>query len=385
MRSNMSSSATRSLAILHPVFLLTGILHAVGGPLLPSIASTFGFSDSQSGLLFLAYFAGTSLGALLCAGNYPRLMATGFALVVLSCGAIIVASWPALLLAFAAMGVGVGLPMSAVSLFVGRKFGDKSAGVLVLLNFTWSAGAMVAPLMASRVLFHHGFRTAYAWLAALSAVAALVSLLCLHDAPEAPIQSEESGAPSPLRGVLLFAVAAFIEVGIENTAAAWLSTYILRSTHSGPALAASLSALYWIGFLIFRAGSSLILVRVAASHLLRVVVPVALCAAAFLVLAPFQSASKAAMLILGAACAPIYPLIVAGSFSHVRAISQSRWVLAAAGIGGSVLPWLTGSISAHSGSIRSGVLTLPAALLCMLLLLPLLSQPSQRAEHSRAR
>ena len=51
---------------LHPVFALTGVLHSIGGPLLPSLAATFHLTDSQSGFLFLAYFAGTSLGALLC-------------------------------------------------------------------------------------------------------------------------------------------------------------------------------------------------------------------------------------------------------------------------------------------------------------------------------
>ncbi|MGC2614364.1 MAG: MFS transporter, partial [Terracidiphilus sp.] len=58
------TSPARTLAILHPVFALTGVLHAVGGALLPSIAARFHLSDSTSGLLFLLYFAGTSLGAL---------------------------------------------------------------------------------------------------------------------------------------------------------------------------------------------------------------------------------------------------------------------------------------------------------------------------------
>ena len=58
------------LVLLHCGFLLTGILHAIGGPLLPSVAATFHLNDRQSGFLFLLYFAGSSLGALLCIGSY---------------------------------------------------------------------------------------------------------------------------------------------------------------------------------------------------------------------------------------------------------------------------------------------------------------------------
>ena len=65
--------------MLHPVFALTGVLHVVGGAVLPSLAARLHLSDSASGLLFLLYFAGTSIGALLCRGSYARLMTIGFA------------------------------------------------------------------------------------------------------------------------------------------------------------------------------------------------------------------------------------------------------------------------------------------------------------------
>jgi len=45
-------------------------------------------------------------------------------------------------------------------------------------------------------------------------------------------------------------------------------------------------------------------------------------------------------------------------------------MLATCGFGGSVLPWLTGWISAESHSLRLGLTTVPAALLLMLCMLP---------------
>lgn len=374
MLSSSRNPAARSLAFLHPAFLLTGILHASGGPLLPSLAAAFALNDNQSGLIFLMYFAGTSLGAVLCTGHYARLMIAGFAVVMVCCGAVVVAPWPLQLLVFAALGIGVGLPMSAVSLFVGRHLSGRSASTLVLLNFTWSVGALIAPLMAARVLTHHSFRLAYAGLAIVSFLAAAACWFGLRDEPDSSVHEMRSGTFSSLRTLTVFATAAFLQVGIENTAAAWLTTYILRTTSSTAALAASLSAFYWSGYLVSRAASSFILLRVEPSHVLRVAVPTAFVAAIFLYVLPSQPLSGIVMFLLGAACAPIYPLIVAGSFSRGRPISETRWVLAAAGVGGSVIPWLTGWISAQSNSIRNGILTLPAALVFLLLLLPSLSK-----------
>ncbi len=70
MRSDARHSSAQTLTVLHPVFLLTGVLHAIGGPLLPSVASAFHLNDSQSGFLFLLYFAGSSLA--LCSASGDR-------------------------------------------------------------------------------------------------------------------------------------------------------------------------------------------------------------------------------------------------------------------------------------------------------------------------
>lgn len=372
MSSNSSQSTGRTLAVLYPVFALTGVVHAIGGPLLPSLASTFHLSDSESGLLFLLYFGGSSLGALFCRVNYARSMALGFLGMALCCLGLAVASRPLLLPIFLLLGISAGVPMSAVSLFVGRNFGDRCAPLLTFLNFVWSAGALAAPLLAARVLMHHGYRTGYLVLAVPAAVAALLCWMLLEDAPEAAPAPRASGDFANLRLILVFASAAFLQVGIENVATAWLSTYALRLAGSGVVLAAASSSLYWFGFMASRGFSSLLLLRAQAMLIFRIAVAMALGAALLLVAAPSVGGRSAAMFLLGASLAPIYPLILAGFFARARHTSDSRWVLFTAGFGGSVMPWLAGWISGYSGSLRIGMLTIPAALLLMLFVLPIL-------------
>ncbi len=382
MQLKAANSSGRTLGVLHPAFALTGVLHVVGGALLPSLASLFHLSDSDSGLLFLLYFAGTSMGALLCRGNYVRMMALGFLGVAVCCLAITAATRPMLPIVFLLLGISVGVPMSAISLFVGRAYPERCAPMLTFLNFSWSAGALAAPLLAARILVHHTYTAAYLLFAVASAVAAVACGLMIEEASEAARPTSEIRKYATLSLVIVFAFAAFLQVGIENTVAAWLPTYALRIAGSGFALAAASASFYWFGFLASRGFSSLLLMRAEPARVFRVAVAVALAAAIVLACVPSVAGRSVAMFFLGAALAPIYPLVIAGSMAKFRRTSDSRWVLATAGFGGSVLPWLAGLISAHTGSLRMGMLTIPAALLLMAFVLPVLRGPRLVATDS---
>ncbi len=372
-------SSVRTLAVLHPVFALTGVLHAVGGALLPSLAARFHLGDSTSGLLFLLYFAGTSLGALLCRGSYARLITIGFAAMVCTC--LSVAAGPRSLLAptFLFLGISVGVPMSAVTLFVGRAYPARCAPLLTFLNFSWSIGALAAPLIAARVLMHHSYQAAYVLFAIASAVAAIASALVLKDPPEPVRTSLDTRTDTALYLIAVFAIAAFLQVGIENTVAAWLPTYALRTAAAGLVLAAASTSFYWAGFLASRGLSSLLLLRADPMRVFRVAVSVAFISALLLVFAPSVPIRNIAMFLLGASLAPTYPLVLAGFFARARHTADSRWILFTAGFGGSVLPWIAGFISTHTGSLRTGMFTIPAALLVMALLLPTLRAPQTRS------
>jgi len=384
MRSGARRSTRQTLTVLHPAFALTGVVHAVGGPLLPSLASSFHLNDNESGLMFLLYFAGTSLGALLCRGNYARAMALGFMGMTVCCLGVAAAGRSLLAPLFLLLGISAGVPMSAINLFAGRNFPERCAPILTFLNFSWSAGALAAPLLAARVLVHHSYRAAYVVLAVPAAVAALACWLMIEDAPEAARANRATDSFTNLRFIIVFALAAFLQVGIENTATTWLSTYALRMAGSGIVLAAAASSLYWLGFLATRGFSSLLLLRIRPAHIFRVAVAVALAAALLLAGVPDLAGGTIAMFLLGAALAPIYPLIIAGALARARHTSDSRWVLATAGFGGSVLPWLAGWISSSTGSLRVGMLILPAALLLMALVLPTLDGPRQAVAEEPA-
>ena len=382
MAAALKPSPSRTIAVLHPVFALTGVLHVVGGALLPSLTARFHLSDSDSGLLFLLYFAGTSVGALLCKGDYARKMTAGFA--GMSCMCLAVAASPRALLApaFFLLGISVGVPMSAVTLFIGRNFAERCAPLLTFLNFSWSAGALAAPLIAARILVAHDYRAAYILFAAAGALAALACGLMLRDGPETLPTSESPSRAQAFRLVLVFSFAAFLQVGIENTVVAWLPTYALRTAGSGLVIAAASSSFYWAGFLSSRGVSSLLLLRAKPMRVFQAAIAFGLLSALLLEFAPGVATRDLAMFFLGASLAPVYPLVLSGFFARTRHVADSRWILFTAGFGGSVLPWLAGSVSSATGSIRMGVSIIPAGLLIMALLIPILRGADEAAANS---
>ena len=380
--STEQRSTGRTLAVLHPVFALTGVLHSIGGPLLPSLAAAFRLNDGQAGLLLLAYYVGTSLGALLCGRHHARTLTIGFLALTCTCLGIAASNRVFLHPLFLLLGITVGVPMTAVTMLAGHTFGARSAAPLTFLNFSWSAGALLAPLLAARVLISHTYRAAYGILAVAAALAFVACWSQLRDPPQAvPSQLRPAGIRN-VGFVAVFAFLTFLEVGIENTTGSWLATYVLRTTGSGAAVAAASSSLYWCGFLASRGLSSLLLLRIGGAQMLRFAMVVALAAAIALVGLPGATGHVIAMIVLGAALAPIFPLLLARFFAHAERSSDSRWVLSVCGFGGSVLPWLTGWVSARSGSLRLGLVTVPAAILMMISMLPVLASWRTTADRS---
>jgi len=110
------------LLVLHPVFALTGVADAIAGPMLPSLARVFHLSDSESGVLLFSLFAGMAVGALLCRGNYARILTRGLFAMAITCATFPWVPRPLLYPFGFFLGVSIGAPMTAISLFIGRNY-----------------------------------------------------------------------------------------------------------------------------------------------------------------------------------------------------------------------------------------------------------------------
>jgi FHS family glucose/mannose:H+ symporter-like MFS transporter len=164
----------------------------------------------------------------------------------------------------------------------------------------------------------------------------------------------------------------------------WLASCIQRIAITGTAHAAASSSLYFSGFPGSRGASAVALLRADTLKTLRGAVFTALSASLLLLILPTPISRDVAMLVFGAALGPIYPLLIATFFARARHSSDTRWILATAGLGGSVLPWLTGWFSSHAGNLRIGVFTIPTALALPAFLLPVIRTCQSNSQHVKA-
>lgn len=232
---------------------------------------------------------------------------------------------------------------------------------------------MLAPLIAARLLADWSWRPVFLLLACAAGVAAATAGLAIRDTSEIARKTPQTTGLNNLRLLVLFGLFFFLEVGMETMFGAWISTYVLRATHTSLTLAAAATAIYWTGFLVSRGLSSLLLLRLSKVRLLQIALPMALIASLLLVQSSSPLFMTAAILAIGLALAPIFPVALAAFFDQARHSSDSRFILAVSGFGGSLFPWLVGWVSFHAGSLRLGLMAGPATLLAMVALLPLMA------------
>jgi MFS transporter, FHS family, glucose/mannose:H+ symporter len=354
-------------------FALTGIGTTVLGPLLPSLAPALHLPDNIAGLLVSVLYASSACGALLARGNMSYSLAAGFALTTL--GAIsLIFSGPRSVLGFCLIyGLGLGLAMTSTSLYVGQNYKERRGAVLSLVNFIWSLGASLAPLLVAHLIIHHSFRSVFGMIALMSVVSALLVAGVLRDDQSEPAQpdmsTQDTGPSNIMWPTVMFALMLFLETGVEGTMGGWLSTFARRTAVPDLVHAAAASSFFWTAFLAGRALATVVLLRVKEEQLLRGAVLLSFVGAVLLLFSHNIGALAASAVLAGLGAAPIFPLSISLLMANNIRPSHVGLSLAICGTGGALFPWIAGLISAHAGSIRLAMMVPMVLQLVMILIL----------------
>lgn len=340
----MNRSKARVVTVAYVCFAITGLCCSLPGIILPA----WHLKDETAAFLFLTISSGSTLGALLIGRSLRRTVCLGFLFVSIASVGWASLNGGAIPLGLV-WGLGLGMIMTALSL-MSAVFSTRRAVTLMRLNFLWSLGATVCPIIITPSLKSFGPGSILLSLAGLGIVLAGMTTFL----PTSNPTLERERAPMSITGLpSTLVLATVLGPGIEAAAGAWLATYAHRY-HGDSHLALELPMLFWGGLFANRMLSWFLptvldhAIWLRASLVLTSIASVLLLVPASSVLLCVASSS------IGFGLGPLYPQFL----SRVLARKNNRLIFFMAGLSSAAIPWATGMVSGKSGSLQLGVIVL---------------------------
>jgi fucose permease len=364
-----SSVPMRQVLWLHLGFALTGIGTTLLGCILPTLSTIWHMNDSRAGILFAAQFLGSALGALLVGNDLFSGLMRGYLLLIASAVSLSPLTGLFQIILFLSFGLGLGLTMTATSLLISGISSRKRGAALSLLNASWAVGAVLCPAIAS--LWIRRWSPTYLFL--ILAVAFGVTALFVGNNRVAfsaggsnPPKTE--GEQSQFKLLFIFAILAFLYVGVEVSVSGWMMTYVHRMRVSSNLLPPIATSGFWIALLSGRVLAPAVLQRLSEAQLFTSSLTIAFTGTFLLLVSHSPIAIVLFATFAGLALGPIFPLCLARVLYVTNDSPKAKWVFAISGSGGALFPLMTGQISAYTGSLRAGMVVPVLALGAMIIL-----------------
>lgn len=352
---------TPSLPLLRLLFLLTGMGTAMLGPILPLVARQWHLRDEQSGLLLMAQFCGAFIGGVSMSWRLRRGLLIGLVAAAIGVGCF--AAAPGLALACAGLllgGFGIGHSITAINILAGMRFTERRASTLALLNFFWSLGAMLSPLLAAALTTRFRLGSVVGGLAGLFGLSSFAFAAQMRrgavDTP--PQDAHGRSLPGlPFRFMAVFVAMLFLYGGLETCLSGWLTTYSLRYGRHGLAVSEYTTLLFWMSLTAGRAASSALLLAVREKLVWRLALLAAMLLTLALALSHTTAAIAVSTVLLGLCIAPWFPITFALLMAEQPRPQQAGLVISVSGLGAASLPWLMGVISTRGGGLQTALIT----------------------------
>jgi fucose permease len=340
------------------------------GPILPLLTRHGSLLDAQSGLLILAQFCGSFLGGVSTSHKLRRDLLVGLFAAGIGMSGFALA--PGLALACASLlvgGFGIGRTITAINIIAGRRFTTNRGAELSRLNFSWSFGALLSPLLAAWLTPHFRLRPLLAIFAASFLVCAIALLAESRHADEEVAAQEDHAKEAGIspRVFAYFAIVLFGYGGLETCLNAWLTTYALRYGTSSLVLSEYTMVLL-VGLTAGRALAAWLLLRMREATLIRIALGLSAVLSALLATAHTGEAIAIFAVLLGLAIAPVFPAVFAILIGQHPRARQASAILAATALGAAALPYLMGVLSTRTGSLQLALAIPVAAALALLAL-----------------
>ena len=404
----------------HIGFIFTGFVNTLLGPILPIVSRAWSLNDAQAGRLFAAQFLGAILGTmassrLMAALGIRRCAMLGLLLMSLGVTATGLSDARFGALAVVCFGLGLGLVVPAINLWIALADPARSAAALTLLNAWWCLGAASCAPLIIFVAEHIGLAKTLGSLGVLLALTAIAGLIAsmrraANVAPAADAgpssvaadaaalaQSTQPIAPAPVGPlprlqpsaqrafIFLICTFMFFYVGTESGVGGWAATYAQRLNLLSAARIGFAQSIFYGALLLGRAFAPFFLHRLSAVRLLLAGLLLAAAGALLFTITARPPLVLAGICIAGIGLAPIFPVTVSIYSDELSstATRSASLVFTIANVGGALFPWLIGRVSTSMNGLRYGMLVPLACIAAMLVLQSRLSATLRTGAEQR--
>ena len=209
------------------------------------------------------------------------------------------------------LGCSAGVLHTAMFHAISPMYRHDPVATVNLAGILFGLGCLVVALVISASFYTYTAASIQIWIALIPALFAAGYARSRFVSPPAP-QSTPRDIMSELRtpGAVLFSLLLFFQFGNEWAVAGWLPLFLSQRLGISPATAIAMLALYWFALLIGRVVAQWALPRVRHTRFLGASVLASMFACIVLVLTDNLFGAVSGVILLGAAFAPIYPLVV---------------------------------------------------------------------------
>jgi FHS family glucose/mannose:H+ symporter-like MFS transporter len=257
----------------------------------------------------------------------------------------------------AVIGFAAGLLHTAIFEAISPMYRHDPAATVNVAGMLFGLGCLTVALLVSGIYYIYTPAAIQVWIAVIPALAGWGYWKTRF----APVPAAHSPAPreilSELRSpaAVLLSLILFFQLGNEWAVAGWLPLFLSHRLGISPETSLMMLALYWLALLVGRAASQWILPRVRHSRVLISSVVAAIFGCVILLFTNNRFGALTGILLLGAAFAPIYPLLVEkighrfpgyhpGHYNGIFSIAMACGFLAPAALGFFASVWGVGVV-----------------------------------------
>lgn len=346
--------------------VLCGFATVLLGPILPLLSTRWALNDARSGTLFIAQFAASTIGAVLSSYYRRRSIVLGYLSIALGLALLATGGYLTALLAFAFIGAGVGAAVTASNLIFGTEYPERRGPLLTRVNFCWGVGAVACPQLVA-LAERHSSLPHLLLLVSLCVSFIFLLFLPLLKAGHAPHLSRRDLHTGLFNFPIffLFSMMLFLYIGGETAVSGWIATYTHRFESLSPARSSLIVSAFWLAIVVCRGLLALLLKIFSELALLFSGLFLSMAGVAVFLFPHTPAVTVAAVIAAGFGCAPVYPLAVSRLLARMGQSRHTGWIFAICGSGGAIVPWLTGLLSQHSGSLSLAFVVPLGALACI--------------------